>query len=99
MIWVIIIGMALVTYGTRLLPLTSVNEEALPPRLRQGLTYVPVAVLSAIIAPEFLPAQGWFDFQVDAHLLAGVAAILVAWYTRSTVLTILVGMALLLLLG
>jgi branched-subunit amino acid transport protein len=97
MIWAIIIGMSIVTYGTRLLPLTTIREEMLPPRIRQGLTYVPVAVLSAIIAPEFIPSDGWFNYQVDAHLLAGVVAIGIAWYTRSTVFTIVAGMAVLLI--
>jgi branched-subunit amino acid transport protein len=99
MIWLTIIGMGIVTYGVRVLPFTFVNEEALPYWVRRGLNYVPVAVLSAIVAPEFLPADDWFEFTIDAHLLAGGLAILTAWFTKNTILTIVVGMAVLLILG
>jgi branched-subunit amino acid transport protein len=94
-IWITILGMAAVTYGTRTLPLTTLREEALPLWVRHGLKYVPIAVLSAIIGPEYLPAEDWFQFTVDGHLVAGIAAIAVAWFTKSTLITIFVGMAIL----
>lgn len=98
-IWITILGMAIVTYGTRYSPMTIIREDALPTWARRGLAYVPVAVLCAIIGPAFLPHEKWGEFTIDAHLIAGIVAIAVAWYTRSTILTIVVGMALLLLLG
>ena len=91
-IWLIILGMAIVTYGTRLLPLTTIREDALPVWARRGLKYVPVAVLSAIIGPGFIPHEEWGAFTLDGHLVAGVVAIGVAWYTRNTILTIAAGM-------
>jgi branched-subunit amino acid transport protein len=97
-IWLIIIGMALVTYLPRLLPLTNLQAETLPGWLRRSLHYVPIAVLSAIVGVEFLPSQGWLHYTPDARLLAGLAAVGLAWYTRSTILTILGGMAILLFL-
>lgn len=98
-IWLTILGMAVVTYGVRLLPLTALNADALPEWVRRGLVYVPVAVLSAIIGPAFVPSTGWGAFSIDAHLVAGVVAIGVAWYTKSTLLTIGVGMLVLLVLA
>jgi branched-subunit amino acid transport protein len=86
-IWLIIFGMAAVTYGTRLLPLTVVREEALPTWARRGLAYVPVA------------QSTWGNFTVDGHLVAGSIAIAVAWYSKNTILTILVGLGILLLLS
>lgn len=97
-IWLTILGMAVVTYGVRLLPLTALNADALPQWVRRGLVYVPVAVLSAIIGPAFIPSKGWGAFALDAHLVAGIVAIGVAWYSKNTVLTIGVGMAVLLAL-
>jgi branched-subunit amino acid transport protein len=94
-IWITILGMAVVTYGTRTLPLTTIREDALPYWVRRGLKYVPIAVLSAIIAPEYLPAQDWFQFTIDGHLVAGMIAIAVAWFTRNTIITIVVGMVVL----
>jgi branched-subunit amino acid transport protein len=97
-IWLIILGMLLVTYLPRLLPLTVLREEVLPNWARQGLYYVPIAVLSAIAAIGFLPGEGWLRYTVDARLLAGVAAIGLAWWTRNAILTIAGGMGVLLLL-
>lgn len=95
-IWLTILGMAAVTYSVRLLPLTALKVETLPMWIKRGLRYVPIAVLSAIVTPEYLPGNGWFNYTVDERLLAGIAAIILAWFTRSTILTIAVGMAILL---
>jgi branched-subunit amino acid transport protein len=96
-IWLVILGMALVTFAIRFLPFIALDEESLPGWARRGLNYVPVAVLTAISVPEFLPHEDWGIFTVGAHLPAGLVAILVAWYSKSTILTIAAGMAVLLL--
>ncbi len=96
-IWLIIFGMALVTYIPRLIPLTTTNEAWLPVWLKRALDYVPITVLSAIVGTELLPSEGWLNYTVDAHLLAGVVAIGIAWFTRNTIKTIIGGVAVLLL--
>lgn len=93
--WLIIFGMAIVTYLPRVLPLTIIREEMLPTLVRRGLIYVPVAVLSAIIAAEYVPSEKWFQFTFDERIVAGVIATIAAWYTRSTTITIIIGMAVL----
>jgi len=98
-IWLIIFGMAAVTYLPRMLPLTFIKEEALPRWARRGLNYVPLAVLSAIVGPAFLPSETFLHFVIDERLLAGVVAIGVAWLSKSTLLTILAGMLVLVALG
>lgn len=98
-IWIIILGMALVTYLPRLLPLTTINEALLPTWLKHALDYVPIAVLSAIVGMGILPSEGWLHYRVDAHLLAGMVAIGIAWFTRNTVLTVVGGVGILLLLN
>lgn len=98
-IWLIIFGMAVVTYSIRFLPLTVIKAESLPFWAQRGLNYVPIAVLSAIIGPALLPSEEWFKFTLDAHFLAGIAAIAAAWWTRSTLITLAVGMAVLIALG
>jgi branched-subunit amino acid transport protein len=56
-------------------------------------------VLSAIIFPELIMPQGEFDISwSNLRLLAGLLAFVVAWRTKSAVLTIATGMAALLLL-
>ncbi|MCA9919570.1 MAG: AzlD domain-containing protein, partial [Anaerolineales bacterium] len=58
------------------------------------------AVLSAIILPELFMPGGALDLSLDnARLLAGLAAILVAWRTKNILWTLAVGMVLLWILG
>jgi len=45
----LIIGMMLVTYIPRLVPLLAVSGRALHPRVRRFLTYIPCTVLGALI--------------------------------------------------
>ncbi len=67
--------------------------------MRKALHYVPPAVLSAIIFPELLYPSGSLDFSLDnTRLLAGIIAILAAWHTKNILITILAGMAVLLIL-
>jgi branched-subunit amino acid transport protein len=68
--------------------------------MRRALHYVPPAVLSAIVFPELLLHEGGWNLQLtNIRLIAGLIAILTAWVSRNTLMTILVGMAALLFLG
>lgn len=89
----IIILAGLLTYAVRL-SFIALHGRWQPPALFQrALRYVPPAVLSAIILPEMLLQDGQLLFSpFNPRLLAGIVAILVAWRSRSTLLTILAGM-------
>jgi branched-subunit amino acid transport protein len=88
------LGMGAITYGIRLSFILLWGKIKLPPTVQRGLRFVPVSVLSAIIFPEILrPGGAWNISPLNPRLLAGVIAALVAWRTRSAVLTIVVGMA------
>lgn len=93
------VGMALVTYLPRMLPLVILSRFQLPPWLLRWLGFVPVSVLAALLAKELVVADGHFALPPGhPHLLAAIPAFLVAAYTRSlmgTVLTGIVAMALL----
>jgi branched-subunit amino acid transport protein len=67
--------------------------------MRRALHYVPPAVLSAIIFPELFLHDDVLNISFDnIRLLAGLAATLVAWYSKNTLLTIIAGMLALFLL-
>jgi uncharacterized membrane protein len=66
------LGMLAVTYGARIGGYWFVQRFALGPRLMAGLEAVPLAVLTAIIAPTVL-ATG------PAESIAGVVTLLLAW--------------------
>ena len=98
-IWLVMLIAGLLTFGMRLSLIYLFGRFEVPDTLRRTLRFVPPAVLSAIILPDLLIPAGHMDFGLGNHRwLAGLAAMLVAWYTKNTLLTILVGMAVLLIL-
>jgi branched-subunit amino acid transport protein len=98
-LWLTAVGMGVVTFATRLLPIALLERMRLPALVQRGLRFVPPAVLSAIVFPELLVRDGALDVSPgNARLIAGLVAALVAWRTRNVIATIVVGMATLWLL-
>lgn len=92
-LWAIIIGGMIVTYLTRLSFTVILPPERLPNIMQRGLRFVPPAILAAIVLPELLLPEGVVDISLhNFQLIAGTLAAIVAWRTRNTWLTILVGM-------
>lgn len=99
-LWGIIIGGMVVTYAIRLSFIALIPQERLPDLFRRSLRYVPPAILAAFITPELFRPAGPFDLSLGNHrLLAGAVAVIVAWRSRNTWLTIATGMAILWLLS
>ena len=98
-IWLVMLLGGLITFGIRFSLIYLFGRFEVPETVRRALHYVPPAVLSAIILPELLLRDGNLDLTfTNTRLLAGIIAIVTAWFTRNTLITILVGMAALLLL-
>jgi len=92
-IWLIMFAGGLITFGMRFSLIYLFGRFEIPETMRRALHYVPPAVLSAIIFPELLYRANHFDPSLDnTRLLAGIIAILVAWYSKNTLITILAGM-------
>lgn len=99
-IWLVMLLGGAITFGLRFSLIYLFGRFEVPETMRRALHYVPPAVLSAIIVPELLLHDGGLDFSLgNIRLLAGAIAIITAWFSRNTLLTILVGMAALLLFG
>ena len=98
-IWLVMLLGGLITFGMRFSLIYLFGKFEIPPTLRRALHYVPPAVLSAIIFPELFLHDGALDLSLgNTRLLAGLIAILVAWFSRNTLITILAGMIALFLL-
>ena len=98
-IWLVMLLGGMITFGMRLSFIYLLGRFEVPETMRRALRFVPPAVLSAIVFPEVLMPSGKLDISLDNHrFLAGVIAVLVAWRTKNTLLTILAGMAALLFL-
>jgi len=98
-IWLIFLLGGALTFGMRFSFIYLFGRFEIPEMVNRALRFVPPAVLSAIVFPELLIQSGQFKVTwTNFHLLAGIAAIIVAWKTKNTLLTILSGMTVLLLL-
>jgi len=90
-----ILGMTLVTCVPRIAPLVALASRTLPEPVIRWLSYVPTAVLSAMLFPSLLLREGAFDFSLENFFLwASIPAIILAWRTRSFFGTVALGMAL-----
>jgi branched-subunit amino acid transport protein len=97
--WLTMILVGLGTYATRLSFILLFGRRDIPAVIRRALRYVPPAVLTAIIFPELLLPDGQLDLSSgNERLLAGLVAALVAWRSKNVLLTIVAGMAALVLL-
>ena len=91
--WVLIALMALVTYVPRYLPFGLAGKVAIPALLERALNFVPVAVLSAIVAQAAMFRGGEFDVSWhNYHALSALAAFVVAVLTRHLFMTIGAGL-------
>ena len=94
-IFLIIAGMAVVTYLPRLLPVWLLSKRELPQVVITWLRYVPSAVLAALLFPSVLSDGSRLDFSFyNLYLLAVLPTLLVAWKTRSLFGAVITGMAL-----
>jgi branched-subunit amino acid transport protein len=98
-IWLVMLLGGLITFGMRFSLIYLFGRFQVPETMRRALHYVPPAVLSAIIVPElFLHEEAIYLSLDNTRLLAGVLAILVAWFSKNTLVTIIAGMIALFLL-
>jgi branched-subunit amino acid transport protein len=98
-LWLLMILAGLATFATRLSMIFLIEKLDMPDWFRRALRFVPVAILSAIILPELVTRNDALDLSLrNPQLLSGAIAILVAWRSRNVLLTILTGMATLLII-
>ncbi|MBW4437274.1 MAG: AzlD domain-containing protein [Pleurocapsa minor GSE-CHR-MK-17-07R] len=97
--FLLVLGMAVVTFAVRYPVMVLVSRMPLPQPLFNALKYVPAAVLSAIIVPAVVMPDGAIDLSPasNAFFIAAVVCVIVAWRTKNLLLTIILGMAAMLL--
>lgn len=92
-IFITIIGMALVTYLPRLLPVWFLSSRQLPSSIIRWLRYVPASVLSAMLIPTLLMKEGALFISINnEYLLAGLPTLIVALKTKSLFSAVITGM-------
>lgn len=88
-----LIGMNMVTYLPRLLPVWALAAKSLPKVVVDWLRHVPVAVLSAMLLPSLLVNETYIDLRLsNMFLWAAIPTLVVAWKRRSLFGSVVVGM-------
>lgn len=91
--WMLIIGMTLVTFLPRYIPIALAGKIKVTPLLSLALSYVPIAVMSVIIVQGAMISNGELSITLDnPKLVASIAAFLVAVSTKHMFLTIGAGL-------
>jgi len=95
-LWGMFLAVGLGTFAMRLSFVELYGRWRIPALLSRALAYVPASVLAALVLPAVVYPGGQGDFVFDnPQIPAAIIAAWVAWKTRSTVLTLAVGMAVL----
>lgn len=90
---VAITGAVIVTCIPRVVPMMYLATENLPLPVKRWLSFVPVAVLAALIGPDVCITNGTLNLSPhNLFLMVAIPAIAVAWWTKSFFGTILFSM-------
>jgi len=93
MTWLSIIIAGILTYFTRMTMIALVSRDMLGNRIKAVLAYVPSAVFPAIIFPAiFINDYGNFIEMNDPKIFAAIVAIIVGYFSRNVIATILSGL-------
>jgi branched-subunit amino acid transport protein len=90
----LVAGMAGVTFLIRYVMHPASGRMAFPKLLERTLTYVPPAVLTAIILPAIIFPSGQAPMvsYENPYLIGGIGAFIVGWWTKNLLTTIVAGM-------
>lgn len=88
----IIIVMTVVTYGARVLPFLLFRNKKVSGVVKSFVQLVPVALLAALVMPEFFLASDNHITFINPFLFAGIFTFIFAKKVSNLFLTVLVGM-------
>lgn len=90
----LVVAMMLVTFIPRFLPFALAGRLKLPPLLVKALSFVPIAILTAIVSLHSVVQEEEVLLSLDNfHLLAAVVAAVVAYFSRRLGFTVAIGLA------
>ena len=94
-----ILGMGLVTFIPRWLPLMWLSGREIPPLFVRWLRFVPASILSALVLPSVLLDPAGDLSLIRPEFLVSLPTLAFAWWSRSLGGTVVVGMLLFYLAG
>ena len=93
MTWTSIFIAGLITYFTRMGMITLIDKDVFNENFRKVLSYVPSVVFPSIIFPGvLLDDYGTFVAITDPKIYAALTAIIVGFFSKNVILTIISGL-------
>lgn len=90
----VIVGLSAITVICRSFFFISSRPWPMPAWAERGLQYAPIAALAAVVLPEVVMVQGHLvQTWLDARIFGAMAGVLAFFWLRSTLATIVLGMA------
>ena len=91
--WIVIAAVSIAVFLLRASFILFADPHRFPHAFRQALTFVPPAVLAAIVAPGLLMPQGVFDATLaNPRWIAGLVALAVAARMRNPLAPVAAGL-------
>lgn len=91
----LVLGMGLVSFIPRWVPLFFLSKRQLPGLLIEWLELIPVAILSALLVPALVTSGSPRVFApLSMEMLVAIPTFVFAWFTKSLGGTLVVGMLL-----
>ncbi len=97
-IYITIIGMAVVTYFTRELPFVILKDKKLKPAIVEWMSYIPIAVLSALLFPALFidsNTNSLFISFDNLFLVSAVLTFIFGFFIKNLFATIIFGVSIL----
>lgn len=86
-LWLVVVGMAVVTYIPRMLPLVFLDAKKLPPFFITFFQFIPCAAISALIFPGFLTSTS----SVESAVSGGLVSVILALFKLNVIIVVFGG--------
>ncbi|MBO8170265.1 MAG: AzlD domain-containing protein [Bacillaceae bacterium] len=86
-LFLLVVGMGLVTYIPRMLPMVFLKNLKLPPSMRRFLEFVPYTVLASLVFPGILTSVE----NMPSAVVGGILSVVLALFRFNLILIVLGG--------
>lgn len=89
---IVILGMAIVTYIPRILPMIIFSKNDMSESIKDIMKFIPIAILSSLIAKDiFFNGDNLYLSFTNPKIISGIIVLLVAYKFKSIAVSIAVG--------
>lgn len=93
-IYLLIIGIAILTYIPRSLPIIYLSKKDLPKGLKDWMKFIPSGIFAALILPDILIQDGSLNIGfTNIKLIASILVLIIAMKKKSLGLSIAIGVS------